>query len=105
MIRDRLRTDLRQAVTDRDMARARVLRNALAALENAEAVEGTDSSDGILGYGDVPRRTLTDDEMASIVTREIEELGSSALEYRRVGHPERAESLERGIEILRGYVS
>ena len=43
--------------------------------------------------------------MASIVTREIEELGSSGLEYRRVGHPDRAETLERGIEILRGYVS
>jgi len=47
-------------MTDRDMARARLLRTTLAALENAEAVVGTDSSDGILGYGDVPaERSLT----------------------------------------------
>jgi uncharacterized protein YqeY len=46
---DRLKADLKQALSDRDATRVRVLRTTIAAIEDAEAVEGVNSSEGIIG--------------------------------------------------------
>lgn len=42
-LRNRLRDDLAQAMRDRDMARVKVLRTTMSAIQNAEAVEGVAS--------------------------------------------------------------
>jgi uncharacterized protein YqeY len=105
LLRDRISADLRQAMTDRDMARARLLRTTLAAIENAEAVEGVSSVAGVVGYSDVSRRALDDRDVMGILVSEIGEWERSLAEYQRIGQTERAGELQRELEILRSYLS
>jgi uncharacterized protein YqeY len=86
------------------MARAKLLRTTLAAIENAEAVEGVSSVEGIVGYGDVSRRTLTDEDVAGIISREVEEWQFALAEYERIGQDEKAGTLRDELSILRGYL-
>lgn len=102
---NRLRDDLAQAMRDRDMARVKVLRTTMSAIQNAEAVEGVASVEGVVGYGDVQRRSLTDDDVIEIIVREIEEFERSVAEYRQIGQTERAQGLQMELEVLRGYLS
>ena len=100
----RVRDDLNQAMKDRDMTRVKVLRTTLSAIQNAEAVEGVASVDGIAGYGDVARRSLSDEDVSGIISREIEEFEGYVAEYRRIGQAEKAEGFQQEVEILRGYL-
>jgi uncharacterized protein YqeY len=102
---ERMRADLAQALRERDIASVKVLRTTLAAIGNAEAVEGVASVEGIVGYGDVSRRTLTDEDVTSIVAREVEEWERALAEYQRIGQAARADGLQRELEILRGYLA
>ena len=86
------------------MARAKLLRTTLAAIENAEAVDGVSSVDGIVGYGDVSRRTLTDDDVAGIIGREVDEWENALAEYERIGQLAKADQLRYELDILRGYL-
>ena len=86
------------------MARAKLLRTTLAAIENAEAVEGVSSVEGTVGYGDVTRRTVTDEDVAGIIGREVEEWQSALAEYERIGQDEKAGTLRYELGILRGYL-
>jgi hypothetical protein len=99
-----MRADLGQAMKERDGSRVKVLRTTLAAIENAEAVEGVSSVDGVDGYADVARRFLDDEEIARILRREIDEWTEGVSEYRRIGQMARADGLERELEILQGYL-
>ena len=87
------------------MARVKVLRTTMSAIQNAEAVEGVASVEGVVGYGDVQRRSLTDDDVIEIIVREIEEFERSVAEYRQIGQTERAQGLQMELEVLRGYLS
>jgi uncharacterized protein YqeY len=100
----RIRADLAEALKGRDMARARLLRTTLAAIENSEAVEGVSSVEGVVGYGDVSRRTLTDEDVVGIISREVEEWQVALAEYERIGQVEKAETLSYELGILRGYL-
>jgi uncharacterized protein YqeY len=100
----RIRADLADALKGRDMARAKLLRTTLAAIENSEAVEGVSSVEGVVGYGDVSRRTLTDEDVAGIISREVEEWQFALAEYERIGQGEKAETLRYELDILRGYL-
>jgi len=104
-VRDRIRVDLTQAMRDRDTTRVNVLRTALSAIGNTEAVEGVSSVEGMVGYGDVERRSLTDEDVRRILAGEIEERKRSVAEYVEIGQTERAERLQRELEILQGYLS
>ncbi|MET0565958.1 MAG: GatB/YqeY domain-containing protein [Acidimicrobiia bacterium] len=104
-LRTRIHDDLAQAMRDREMARVKVLRTTMSAIQNAEAVEGVASVEGVVGYGDVQRRSLTDDDVIEIIVREIEEFEGSVAEYRQVGQTERAEGLQMELEVLRGYLN
>lgn len=77
----------------------------MSAIQNAEAVEGVASVEGVVGYGDVQRRSLTDDDVIEIIVREIEEFERSVAEYRQIGQTERAQGLQMELEVLRGYLS
>jgi uncharacterized protein len=90
---------------DRDMARVKVLRTTMSAIQNAEAVEGVASVEGVVDYGDVQRRSLTDEDVIEIIVREIEEFERSVAEYRQIGQTERAQGLQMELEVLRGYLS
>jgi uncharacterized protein len=101
----RIRDDLAEAMRARDMARVKVLRTTMSAIQNAEAVEGVTSAEGVVGYGDVHRRSLSDDDVIEIVIREIEEFEGSVAEYRQIGQTGRAEGLQRELEVLRSYLT
>jgi uncharacterized protein len=90
---------------DRDMTRVKVLRTTMSAIQNAEAVEGVASVEGVVGYGDVQRRTLTDEDVIEIIVREIEEFEKSVAGYRQIGQTERARGLQMELEVLRGYLT
>ncbi len=86
------------------MARAKTLRTTLSAIQNAEAVEGVSSVEGIVGYGDVQRRSLGDEDIIAIIALEVEEFEQSVAEYERIGQTDRARGLQVELEVLRGYL-
>jgi uncharacterized protein len=101
----RIRDDLAEAMRDRDMARVKVLRTTMSAIQNAEAVEGVASVEGVDGYSDVRRRSLSDEDVMEIIIREIEEFEGSVAEYRQIGQMERADGLQRELHVLRSYLN
>ena len=101
----RIQDDLAEAIRDRDMARVKVLRTTISAIQNAEAVEGVASVEGVVGYSDVQRRSLSDEDVMEIIIREIEEFEASVAEYTQIGQTERADGLQRELEVLRSYLN
>lgn len=98
-LRERLRAALATAMRSGDARAVAALRSALGAIDNAESVEDTIDPDAHgafagsvagLGAGDVPRRVLSEEEMASIVAAVILELRSAAEQYERLGENEAA---------------
>src|SRR5690606_31917198 len=96
---------LRTALTDAMRARRRdeieVLRETLAAIDNAEAVDPSaapPTQDGVfaasaagLGAGDVPRRALDAEATTALVERELAERQSAATTYASLGKHEEAD--------------
>ena len=111
MLAEQLRAALRTAIKARDRVAVTALRSALAAIENAEAVEVTgaaqhglaiEQSPG-LGGAEVQRRTLTEADVARIVDAEIADREAAARTYVTAGHTDRADLLLAEAAILRRY--
>jgi uncharacterized protein len=99
-LRARLRADLPDAMRDGDASRVAVLRTALAALDNAEAVDPTG-----LRVTETERRHLTEDDQRDLVEAARTELRAAAREMTGLGQPDRAAELERRAEVLDSYLS
>jgi uncharacterized protein len=90
----------------KDEVTTRVLRTTIAAIGNAEAVglapDQASRTAPALGVGstDVARRALTTDQLVEIIRTEARELDSAAVEYVRLGHLERARTLEMEVAVL-----
>ena len=105
-----LRTALRAAVHRRDAHAVAVLRETLAAIDNAEAVDASAAppvqhgviAGGVAGLraGDVPRRSLRPDEVAAIIEHEIQERRDAATTYAALGCHDEAAALRLQIEVL-----
>ena len=99
----RLRRDLTAALKARDSVTVAALRSALAALDNAGAVEapasrveGTEHVAGTtpgVGATDAARRVLGDHDAREILRSQVEEHRRSADEYARLGRQDIAEDL------------
>jgi uncharacterized protein len=109
MIRARLREALTDALKARDRETANVVRSALAAIGNAEAVEvgvsgaragAIEESPVGLGAAEVNRRTLTEEQIAALIRAEIAEREEAALTYERNGAEEQAARLRREAQVL-----
>jgi uncharacterized protein YqeY len=106
VVRDELESDLTVAMSDRDATRVAAIRTALAAIDNAEAVEGSEVPPGSGVYEtELPRRMLIEEEVLAVVSGVRDELRDSASEMRRVGQLEEADRLERQVEVLDAYLS
>lgn len=98
---DRLRAELTRALRQRDAERVEVLRATLAAIGNAEAVPvqthgvALEASPVGVGIRDVPRRELSDDDVARVICAEIAERRSAAAVYEQAGRPDHAQRLRR----------
>ncbi len=99
VIRARLRAALTAAMTERDMATVRVVRSAIGAIDNAEAVDTTVPADQIdvssriagavagAGASEARRRELTDADVTAVLHAEIAERRVAADEYDATGEP------------------
>jgi uncharacterized protein YqeY len=108
-LRRRLGEALRVAMRSRDRLTVMVLRSALAAIDNAEAVEAPagagrgpaiEQSPVGAGAADVERRALTEAEVEQIVRAEAAAREAAARDYDAANRPERAESLRAEARIL-----
>ena len=114
-IRTRMRRALTAAMKARDQCAVTALRSALAAIDNAEAVDtaggGHPTGEGriagaILGVGaaEAARRTLTPVETQAIVRQEVAERQTAAHAYERAGQSGPAERLRAEAEVLEAYL-
>ena len=111
-LRDRLRAALPIALKARDHRTTSALRSALAAIENAEAVDAGDIRAGSieaspvgLGVHEVARRHLTEDDVATIVRAEIAAHRAAAAANESSGHPDRAAELLAEADALAAHLS
>ena len=110
-LRPPLRQQLKAAMRDRDRIAVSALRDAIAALDNAEAVEpGQDVpaqvsehvAGGVVGLGaaELERRILDPASQRSIVRAEIEARLAAATTYDEHGQSARAAELRLGADAL-----
>lgn len=105
-----LRTALREAVRLRQMPAVAVIRETLAAIDNAEAADLTAAppvqhgviAGGVagLGAGEVPRRTLSAEAVLAIVEREVQERRDAATTYSALGRQDDARALRLQLDVL-----
>ena len=116
VMRDRLREDLTAAIKARDRVAVTALRTALAAIDNAEAVDAdpggpraassqhvAGASAGV-GSSDVPRRVLSQAEVGAIVRTQADERWQAAADYEKLGRTDAADVLRREADVLSAYV-
>jgi uncharacterized protein YqeY len=116
-LRARLRRALPPAIKARDQTAVAALRSALAAIDNAEAVEAGNPPPPAprpapavagavvgLGAGEVERRRLTAADTEAIVRREVSERRTAARAYQEAGRPEQAERLRAEADLLGGHL-
>ncbi|HZE41383.1 MAG TPA: GatB/YqeY domain-containing protein [Stackebrandtia sp.] len=112
----RLRDDLKTAMKSRDRLAVSVLRSALAAIANAEAVGVTETvashgsehvAGAALGVGaaEAERRRLTEADIRGIVAAEVAERTTAADEYDKHDRPDDARKLRAEAEVLGRYLS
>lgn len=113
-MRERLRRDLRRAMTQRETSTVRAIRSLLSAIDNAEAVPMQETSQestyvaGAVagaGAGDRARRELTGTDLARILDAEVTERVSAREEYLSAGHQDAAQDLAREIAVLQRYAN
>jgi uncharacterized protein YqeY len=96
---------------ERDAVRVSALRSALSAIDNAETPVGpapragaiTDSATG-LGAAEVPRRTLADAEIRTLIRTEIDERVEAAEQIDAAGRPDRAADVRAEVAVLTGLL-
>lgn len=104
-IRLRLQSDIPAAMKARDSLRVSVLRTAVAAIANAEAVDATGSQPASgLHANEAPRLLVHDHEAVAIVVSIRDELHEAAEEMRALGQHEVAEEKLRQATILDAYL-
>lgn len=106
-----LRARMREALVAKNKPALAVLRQTLAAIDNAEApvAETTSAtmqdaafagSVGGLGAGEVARLSLSPEAVAAIIEREIRDLHNAAAEYRALGRHDEADVLAGQSDVL-----
>jgi uncharacterized protein YqeY len=109
-LRSTMRDALATAMKERDRVAVRALRAALAAIDNAEAVDPSEApreqpgtiAGGVagLGAGEVPRRALSDDDMRAIVQAAAADLHTAATRYDHLQRAADAELLRAEATVL-----
>ena len=110
-LRTHMRRRLSGALRDQDRPAVSALRSALAALDNAEAVQPAEGfrpeaseyiAGGVAGLGaaEVARRVLDAESQGRIVKAEIEARLTAVATYEQHGQNARAAELRLGVEVL-----
>jgi len=108
-----LRNDLTHALKARQPHVVSAMRSAISAIDNAEAVQldpdanparNVDPLGGSFGSGEVPRRTLSSDEIRSILQAEADERTAQAGAYRSLGRQDEAYRLVQEAAAIQGHL-
>jgi uncharacterized protein len=110
-----LREALHEALRTRQAHAVAVLRETLAALDNAEAADTSAAppvqhgviAGGVagLGAGEVPRRLLSAEEVTAIVEHELQERRDAAATYSALGRHDEASELLLQVDVLASLLS
>jgi uncharacterized protein YqeY len=110
-LRDRLRAAVAGAMKSRDRRTTSALRSALAAIDNAQAVEIRGVRAGAIemslmgpGAAEVTRRELTEAGVAAIVRGEVEERRAAAVAYEAAGREDKAADLAAEADALAAHL-
>jgi len=115
-MRDRLRRDLTEAMKARDSVAVAALRSAIAAIDNAGAVDvasdqtasvGSEHFAGAvagLGAAEAPRRNLSEAEIEAIVAAQVRERLEAAERYDALGEAAGSERLRGEAAVLSNYL-
>ena len=104
-IRQQITGDLYEAMKSRQRDVVTTLRTILSEIANAEAVEAdTDFVPMIGRTNDVPRRTLTDDDIRQILEAEAARHREAMAEFENVGRLDEVERLQFGLDIINRYI-
>ncbi|RKG86302.1 hypothetical protein [Corallococcus terminator] len=105
-----LRVALKDALRNRNAPASAVLRETLAAIDNAEAPDmsvapasvggGIAGSAGGLGSGEVARLLLSPEAVDALIQREIQERRDAVALYVQLGKPEEARALSAQVDVL-----
>jgi uncharacterized protein len=105
VLRDHLKADLLAAAKEGDAARAGVIKVLLAAIANAEAVDlGPSQPREVQGWAEAPRRRLTDEDLARILSREAADRRAAAEEYESHGRSGEAARLRQSALWVEAYL-
>jgi len=109
-LRSAMRDALTVAMKDRNRLATSALRSALAAIDNAEAVDvslAPPEQPGViaggvvgLGAGEVARRTITDDDVRTILRDAITEREAAAAQYEELRRQDDAVRLRTEVAVL-----
>jgi uncharacterized protein YqeY len=113
-VHSELRRALTEAIKTRDTVAVSALRSALAAIENATAVDAAQAPtpgagpiagavEG-LGAGEVASRVLTPDEVRAVVGAEVDQRLAAAREYADLGRDDRAVRLRAEAAVLAAHL-
>ncbi len=114
-LREELRRHLNQAMRDRDRVATAALRDAIAALDNAEAIDPGDDvtsaaseyvAGGVVGLGaaEAERRVLDLVSQRAILRADIDARLDAAATYEHRGHPARGAQLRVEADVLRAVL-
>lgn len=103
--RTRLSDDLRAAFAARDRTAIRTLRCIMAAIDNAGAVAVDANATHTASHTEVPRRPLSEAEIAAILQAEIAARARVADEYERRGNAVQADELRHEIATIQPLVA
>ena len=105
-----MRDALKDAQRARQASVISMLRETLAAIDNAEAADSSVApatqagviAGGVsgLGAGEVSRRALSDEQVAAVIERELKERRDAAAMYTSLGRHEEARLLIEQLEVL-----
>ena len=93
-LRERLSNDLKEAIRQRDEVRKRTIRMVIAAIQTEEA--GTDETSG--------RRSLGDEEILLLITRQAKQRRDSIEAFRAGGRPDLVSEEEAEMAVLQTYL-
>lgn len=109
-MKNRMRADLRAAMKAGRASEAKVIRELVAAIDNAEAPAlGPDRKAADLhqfgdGSSEVERLLLSADQVSRVLMADVEEREHAAAEMTRLNRPDRAEPLRQEIAIAKRYL-
>ena len=105
-LRARLSADLRAAMKARDKSAVDTLRCLLAVLDNAGAQDPSTAPSAVVGLiAEVPRKSLTQNELQALMQAEITSRRAAVIDYERGGRQQDAARLRAELILLSRYVA